>query len=158
MPSHATQEERILALLSANFGRDVPLPDILSLRIAQYNARIKGLRRKGYDIRSRTEWNGADRHTWFRLVGLPSSGPHREEQPTGVADTPTPGPASRQVAPENRAAPKPQKGKTRGAARDALSAPPLTSCTPPTKEKPQGSLFCAPSGGGCIYTPCKCRL
>jgi hypothetical protein len=71
MPDRRTQEERILAVLSANFGRDVPLPEILALRIAQYNARIKGLRSRGYDIRSRSEWEGRERHTWFRLVGLP---------------------------------------------------------------------------------------
>ncbi|MCI0402037.1 MAG: helix-turn-helix domain-containing protein [Acidobacteria bacterium] len=102
MPSHATQEQRILAVLQANFGRDVSLPDILSLRIAQYNARIKGLRRKGYRIQSRSEWIGQERHTWFRLVGYTPTPPQQGQPSTKGRPRPSPGqPAKLRPAPSD---------------------------------------------------------
>ena len=58
------QRDRLLALLKSRAPAWVPLPDILSLRIAQYNARFFELRRLGHRIESRQQAE----HSWFRLV------------------------------------------------------------------------------------------
>jgi hypothetical protein len=65
--SYGTQRDRLLAFLEARRGQWIPLPEILGLGIAQYNARIFELRGKGHDIRMRDEWKGRMRHTWYRL-------------------------------------------------------------------------------------------
>jgi hypothetical protein len=59
-----TQRDRLLALLLRHAPDWVPLPGILALGIAQYNARIFELRRKGYRVESKQEGD----HSWFRLV------------------------------------------------------------------------------------------
>lgn len=67
-----TQEELLLLLLAAANARGVewvPLPDILALGIAQYNARIHYLRRAGHDIENKTETVDGTRLSWFRLRG-----------------------------------------------------------------------------------------
>jgi hypothetical protein len=48
-----TQRSKILALLVQARGAWVPLPDILALGIAQYNARIFELRRLGFAVENR---------------------------------------------------------------------------------------------------------
>jgi len=53
--SRATQRSQLLTLFIANRGREVPLPDILALGIAQYNARIFELRHLGFRIKNRTQ-------------------------------------------------------------------------------------------------------
>ncbi len=58
------QRDRLLALLKSRAPAWVPLPDILALGIAQYNARIFELRGLGHRIESKQE---GDR-SWFRLV------------------------------------------------------------------------------------------
>jgi hypothetical protein len=63
-----TQRGRILGLLIGARGSWVPLPEILALGIAQYNARIFELRRLGFSIQSYQE--GA--RSFFRLVRGPS--------------------------------------------------------------------------------------
>ena len=70
--SRPTQEELLLLLLAAANARGVewvPLPDILALGIAQYNARIHYLRRAGHDIENRIETVDGIRQSWFRLRG-----------------------------------------------------------------------------------------
>jgi Helix-turn-helix domain len=67
-----TQRGEILRLLLDAQGSWVPLPDVLALGIAQYNARIYELRRLGFDIENRTERVGGERHSWFRLVSSPT--------------------------------------------------------------------------------------
>lgn len=72
MKSHS-QKERILALLkAAGVGVWVPLPAILDLRIAQYNARIRELKSHllllGLTIENRTEWRDGVQHSEFRLA------------------------------------------------------------------------------------------
>jgi len=62
------QQSRILKLLQDCSPHRAPLPDILALGIAQYNARIKELRDLGYDVRNETEWHDGIRFSWFRLV------------------------------------------------------------------------------------------
>src|ERR1700691_2001185 len=62
------QSEKILALLRFARGAWVPLPEILDLGVAQYNARIFELRRHGLTIENRTETVDGVRHSWFRLV------------------------------------------------------------------------------------------
>ena|SRR5882762_4960498 len=63
-PDKSNQRNRLLALLNAHANLWVPLPDIMALRIAQYNARIYELRSLGHCIESKQD---ADR-SWFRLV------------------------------------------------------------------------------------------
>lgn len=69
-----TQQKKILSLLSSRPYEWVPLPAIIGLGIAQYNARIKELRDSGVRIENKTEWVDGTRHSWFRLV------PEKEEQ------------------------------------------------------------------------------
>jgi hypothetical protein len=68
--SKRRQRDELLRLLKDRRGHWVPLPDILDLGIAQYNARIFELRAQlGKDaIQSRTEWHKGKRLSWFRLV------------------------------------------------------------------------------------------
>ncbi len=61
------QQVKLLALLQEHTGDWVPLPAILRLGIAQYNARILDLRRQGHDIRNKNKWVEGTRHSWFGL-------------------------------------------------------------------------------------------
>ncbi|ATU04883.1 hypothetical protein BKN14_00295 [Candidatus Gracilibacteria bacterium HOT-871] len=64
-----TQEQKILKVLEAKINNWVPLTDILKLGVAQYNARIWGLRKKGYTIENKIEiQKNKKRHTFFKLV------------------------------------------------------------------------------------------
>jgi hypothetical protein len=65
---HKTQRDAILGLLVRARGAWVPLPKILELGCAQYNARIFELRRLGFHIENRGETRDGVRHTFFRLV------------------------------------------------------------------------------------------
>ena len=80
-----TQRGKILALLVAASGGWVPLPEILALGIAQYNARIFELRKRGLNVENRTETIEGVRHSWFRLVDFPAS-----ETPKSQAPKPEP--------------------------------------------------------------------
>lgn len=62
------QSARLLAFLRARAGQWVPLPEVLALGIAQYNARVFELRRDGHVIENRTETVGGQKRSWFRLV------------------------------------------------------------------------------------------
>jgi hypothetical protein len=53
-----------LSLLLRARGSWVPLPQILTLGIAQYNARVFELRRLGFRIANKRE----GKRSWFRLV------------------------------------------------------------------------------------------
>ena len=50
-------------------GQWIPLPVILELHIAQYNARIWDLRGVGMTIENRTEVVDGVRHSFFRYMG-----------------------------------------------------------------------------------------
>jgi hypothetical protein len=63
-----TQRGRLLGLLVGARGSVVPLPKILALGIAQYNARIFELRRLGFSIQSYKEGG----RSFFRLAPGPS--------------------------------------------------------------------------------------
>jgi len=62
------QRGRILRLLTKHLGSWVPLSDILDLRIGAYCRRIYELRRIGFQIENRTEWQEGKRHSWYRLL------------------------------------------------------------------------------------------
>ena len=62
----------VLSLLICARGSWVPLPEILKLGVAQYNARILELRRLGFTIENRTERVNGARHSWFRLLNSPA--------------------------------------------------------------------------------------
>ena len=76
--SHSTQRSRILALLIQACDAWVPLPEILALGIAQYNARIFELRRLGFQILNRRQRQGGQLHTFFRLVPGPVPPAHSD--------------------------------------------------------------------------------
>ena len=67
-----TQSAAVLRLLIDAHGSWVPLPELLALGIAQYNARILELRRLGFAIENRTQRINGARHSWFRLVNSPA--------------------------------------------------------------------------------------
>jgi hypothetical protein len=82
--SRGIQSEKILTLLRCARGAWVPLPAILALGIAQYNARIFELRRRGFNIENRTETIDGIRHSYFRLVdspAVPEPAPSKASQP-----------------------------------------------------------------------------
>src|SRR5690349_8354193 len=62
------QSQKILEVLRAANGAWVPLPEILSLGIAQYNARVYELRRRGFDIQNKTEIVDGVKHSAYRLI------------------------------------------------------------------------------------------
>jgi hypothetical protein len=63
------QRNKILSLLQSK--PEVSLPEILSLGIAQYNARIHELRGQGYEITNRTRVEGGIKKSWYRLDKSP---------------------------------------------------------------------------------------
>ncbi len=67
-----SQAAAVLRLLICARGSWVPLPEILKLGVAQYNARILELRRLGFTIENRTERVNGARHSWFRLLNSPA--------------------------------------------------------------------------------------
>jgi hypothetical protein len=73
--SSTTQRAEILRVFVDAQPSWVPLPQILALGIAQYNARTFELRRRGFTIENRTETDSETgaRHSWFRLVSPPAS-------------------------------------------------------------------------------------
>jgi hypothetical protein len=79
-PNARSQCGRILHLLESRCGEWVPLPEILALGCAQYNARLHSLRRAGYVIENKTETIGNQRHSWFRLL------PPTKPEPVPEAD------------------------------------------------------------------------
>jgi hypothetical protein len=64
--SRSTQRGKILDLLLAARGQEVPLPKIADCA-AQYNARIFELRRLGFRITNRTREVNGQRYSWFRI-------------------------------------------------------------------------------------------
>lgn len=85
-PSLKTQQAKILNLLAAARGGEVPLPQIQACA-AQYNARILELRRLGYRIpEPRIEVVNGQRHTWYRLEPASTGKPQFEK--TAPPETP----------------------------------------------------------------------
>ena len=69
LESRPTQTGRIVDLLRSHKGQWVPLPEILSLGISQYSARIHEARHRwGLDIENRVETVNGKKHSWFRLL------------------------------------------------------------------------------------------
>lgn len=68
-----SQRARLLSLLLSD--REVELPQILDLRIGQYNARINELRGLHFDIRNRTEHVSGVVHSWYSLNFKPPHDP-----------------------------------------------------------------------------------
>ncbi len=66
---YSTQQQKVLALLEANKDEWVPLPSIMALGIAQYNARIYELRKLGKRILNKTKEINGIKHSWFCLSG-----------------------------------------------------------------------------------------
>jgi biotin operon repressor len=63
-----SQREKILRLLQGRTNEWVSLPEILSLGVAQYNARLFELRALGHKIENKTQEVEGVRHSWYRLV------------------------------------------------------------------------------------------
>lgn len=83
-----TQRARLLNVLVEAHGEWVPLPEILSLGIAQFGARILELRRTGFKIENRTERDDAGAiHSWYRLVSGLASLPTKPENSKPATDS-----------------------------------------------------------------------
>lgn len=71
-----SQEQKILTLLRNNKARWVPVNWLMRLWIAQYNARIFWLRKKGYQIFNKTElvkvWEKKEKHSFYKLTWEPN--------------------------------------------------------------------------------------
>jgi len=65
--SHASQKERLLALLQSK--PVVTLPEILDLRIASHSRRMTDIRKEWIVERLPDVWVGEQRRTSYRLVG-----------------------------------------------------------------------------------------
>jgi hypothetical protein len=86
--SRRNQRDVILDVLQRAKGEEVPLPDILSLRISQFGARIKELRSEGHVIKNRTEHKDGKVLSWYRLESSPE-GKTRTGLPANTPTTPT---------------------------------------------------------------------
>jgi hypothetical protein len=62
------QAQRILKKLQEYEGRWVPLPEILAMFIGSYTRRLTEIRRAGYNVELKNEWDGRTRHTAYRLI------------------------------------------------------------------------------------------
>jgi hypothetical protein len=71
--TRSTQRDRILALLLNAQGEEVPLPQILELKISQFGARIKEIREAGHIVRNRTERRDGRIFSWYRLEPKPTA-------------------------------------------------------------------------------------
>ncbi len=60
------QHLKLMNLFRARPNQWIPLPEILSLGIAQYNARILELRIEGEKIENRIERVDGQTHSWFK--------------------------------------------------------------------------------------------
>lgn len=60
------QREKLKELFESQRNEWIPLPRILGMGIAQYNARIFELRREGMNIENKIEWVDSEKHSWFR--------------------------------------------------------------------------------------------
>jgi hypothetical protein len=68
MSERLAQCERILRLLRRYEGNWVPLPEIMSLKIASHTRRIHELRKSGHAIELRRESVNGQTHTAYRLL------------------------------------------------------------------------------------------
>lgn len=80
-----SQTQQIVNLLRSRKGQWVSLPEILALKISQYNARIYQARHEwGLTIQNREERVNGQKHTFFRIVeetAGPARGGEGEPQP-----------------------------------------------------------------------------
>jgi hypothetical protein len=67
-PAIRNQQNQLLALLRQAHGAEVPLSEILALKISQFGARLLELRRLGYNIQNRQKIRNGKRLSWYRLL------------------------------------------------------------------------------------------
>jgi len=79
VPQDSSQEQRIIHFLLASWPEWTPAP-VLSRISLQYNARIFGLRRRGWQIESRVQVVDSVRHGSFRLA-RPGTFPNPKSKP-----------------------------------------------------------------------------
>jgi hypothetical protein len=72
-PARRSQRQRILDLLIAARGREVPAPELAKLSL-QYSSRVLELRRLGHCIVNRVEIANGVKRGFFRLVIKPPAG------------------------------------------------------------------------------------
>lgn len=65
------QKDRLLSFFKERPNVWIALPEILTLGIAQYNARIYDLRNEGITIENRWEIIEGVKHSWFRYIPAP---------------------------------------------------------------------------------------
>ena len=66
--TRSSQHDKILALLRSYHGEWCPLPEILKLMISQYGRAVNDLRKMGYVIENKTQWEGRTRKSWFKII------------------------------------------------------------------------------------------
>jgi len=73
MSNQTKQKDRLRKFFKERPNTWIPLPEILKLLIAQYNARIFDLRGEGMKIENKTEIVDGQRHSYYRYVKYESS-------------------------------------------------------------------------------------
>ena len=68
-----TQQAKILSLLVAACGGWVSAVELSKISL-QYSARVKELRKQGFQIKNRVEVVGRTKHGYFRLISEPVLG------------------------------------------------------------------------------------
>ena len=69
-----SQRDRIRNLFLSLSNQEIPLTDILDLRISQYGRVIHELRGTGMTILNRTKFIDGVNHSWFKYVPRDKSG------------------------------------------------------------------------------------
>ena len=85
MKHRQTQRQRLRDLFEQREGEWIPLPEILSMSIAQFGARLKELRDiEGMHIENRMEHKDAAVWSWYRYTKPKSQQPLFPRQPEEV--------------------------------------------------------------------------
>ena len=86
MAKHNSQTDRVLNLLHARRGQEVPAYEVAQVGGLQYGARIHTLRERGYVILNRVERHQGQTLSWFKLEEKRP----QLEQPVPTSDAPIP--------------------------------------------------------------------
>ena len=69
-----SQRDRIRNLFLSRPNQDIPLTEILDMRISQYGSRVLELRREGMVIQNRTKHVDGVNHSWFKYIPAEGNG------------------------------------------------------------------------------------
>ena len=71
MKIRLTRTDRLIALLVANKGRKVPLPEVQHVAGAQHGARLGEAKKRGYVIENAMEHTSEGTRSWYVLLAEP---------------------------------------------------------------------------------------